>query len=129
MLVTPAGLTGLAVILDVSTASVLAAMAAAVCLSGAVCWIASLAFRLTVVPWAAERVVTVGDVPDGYVAYDRWAGALYCAHLLTAYLASAVLGVPCSSRTSCRRGSAGPASGGGSPALTRLTCAAEAVTG
>lgn len=93
MFVTPAGLAGLAVILEERTATVLAAMAAAVYLSGAVCWIASLAFRLTVVPWAAEQTVTVGDVPDGFAAYDRWAGALYSVHMLTAYVASAVLAI------------------------------------
>ena len=93
MLVTFAGLAGLAVILEEPTATVLTAMAAAVYVSGGVCWIASLAFRLTVVPWAAERTVTVGDVPDGFAAYDRWAGALYCVHMLTAYVASAVLGI------------------------------------
>ena len=37
--------------------------------------------------------VTVGDVPDGFAAFDRWAGALYCVHMLTAYVASAVLGI------------------------------------
>jgi hypothetical protein len=68
-------------------------MAAAVYVSGAVCWIASLAFRLTVLPWAAEQTVTVGKVPDGFAAYNRWAGALYCVHMLTAYVASAVLGI------------------------------------
>ncbi len=91
--VTPAGLAGVAVILDKSTATVLAAMAATAYLAGAVCWLASLAFRLTVVPWAAEQAVTVGDIPDGYAAYDRWSGALYCVHMLTAYVASAVLGI------------------------------------
>lgn len=93
MLVTPAGLAGLAVILEVRTAAVLSAMAAAVYVSGGVCWIASLAFRLTVTPWAAEQTVIVGDVPDDFAAYDRWAGALYCVHMLTAYVASAVLGI------------------------------------
>ena len=92
MLVTPAGLAGLAVILEQPTATVLAAMAAAAYVSGAVCWMASLAFRLTVVPWAAEQTVTVGDLPDGFAAFDRWAGALYCVHMLSAYVASAVLG-------------------------------------
>lgn len=93
MPVTPAGLAGLAVVVDERAATVLTAMAAAVYLSGGVCWMASLAFRLTVVPWAAEQTVTVGDVPDGFAAYDRWAGALYNVHMLTAYVASAVLGI------------------------------------
>ena len=93
LVVTPAGLAGLTVALEDPTATVLAAMATAVYLSGGVCWIASLAFRLSVVPWAAERTITLGQVPDGFAAYDRWAGALYGVHMLTAYLGSAVLGV------------------------------------
>ena len=92
-LVTPAGLAGLAVILEEPTARVLTAMAATAYVSGAVCWIASQVFRLTVVPWAAEHMVSIGDVPGGFAAYDRWAGALYCVHMLTAYVASAVLGI------------------------------------
>lgn len=93
VLLTPAGLAGLAVIQTQPTATVLTAMATATYLSGAVGWIAALAFRLTVVRWAAEQTVTVGDVPHGFAAYDRWAGALYCVHMLTAYVASAVLGI------------------------------------
>jgi hypothetical protein len=93
MFVTPAGLAGLTVVLERSTAVILAAMAAAMYVSGAVSWIASLAFRLTVVPWAAQQTADSGDVPDAFVAYDRWAGALYCVHMLSAYGASAVLGI------------------------------------
>ena len=92
MPVTPAGLTGLAMTLEQPSATVLAVVAATVYLSGAICWTVSLTFRLTVVPWAAGQTVTVGAVPDGFTAYDRWAGALYCVHMLTAYVASAVLG-------------------------------------
>ncbi len=93
LVVTPAGLAGLVVTLDEETAAVLTAMATAVYLSGGVCWIASLAFRLTVVPWAAARTVTDGHVPVGFDAYDRWAGRLYTVHMLTAYVGSAVLGI------------------------------------
>ncbi len=93
MLVTPAGLVGLAAGLEQPTARVLAAMAATAYLAGGVGWIASLAFRLTVVPWAAERTVTLGHVPDGFAAHDRWSAALYCVHMLSAYAASAVLGI------------------------------------
>jgi hypothetical protein len=92
LVVTPAGLAGLAVALEESTATVLTAMATAVYVSGGICWIASLAFRLTVVSWAAERTVTDGHAPEGFAAYDRWAGALYVVHMLTAYVGSAVLG-------------------------------------
>ena len=66
---------------------------AAVYVAGGVCWLVSLAFRLTVVPWAAQHTVSVGDLPDGFAAHDRWSGALYCVHMLTAYVASAVLGL------------------------------------
>jgi hypothetical protein len=93
MLVTPAGVVGLAVIVDERTPTILMTMSAAVYGSGAVCWIASLAFRLTVVPWAAEHTATVGTLPEDFTAYDRWAGALYCVHMLTAYVASTVLGI------------------------------------
>ncbi len=93
MPVTFAGWAGLAVILDEPRARVLAAMAAAVYVAGGVCWVVSLAFRLTVVPWAAEHTVSVGELPDGFAAHDRWAGALYCVHMLTAYVASGVLGI------------------------------------
>ena len=92
LVVTPAGLAGLVVTLDEETAAVLTAMATAVYLSGGVCWIAALAFRLTVVPWAAARTVTEGHLPVGFEAYDRWAGRLYVVHMLTAYVGSAVLG-------------------------------------
>lgn len=44
------------------------------------------------VPWAAERA-TVGQVPEGFAAYDQWAGALYGIHMLTVYVGSAVLGM------------------------------------
>jgi hypothetical protein len=93
MLVTPAGLMGLAVTTEQPTPRALAGMAAAAYLAGAACWIASLVFRLTVVPWAAEQTVTTGKVPDGFTAYDRWAGALYCVHMLSAFVSSAVLGI------------------------------------
>lgn len=92
MVVTPAGLAGLAAAMDDPTATVLAAMATVVYVSGAVCWIVSLAFRLTVVPWAAERTALDLQVPEGFAAYDKWAGELYVVHMLTAYVASALLG-------------------------------------
>ena len=45
------------------------------------------------VSWAAEQTVTAGEVPNGFAAYDRWSGALYCVHMLSAYAAAAVLGM------------------------------------
>lgn len=91
LVVTPAGLVGLTLALGKPTAIVLAGMATAVYGAGGICWIVSLAFRLTVVPWAAERAAA-GQVPEGFAAYDQWAGALYVVHMLTAYVGSAVLG-------------------------------------
>lgn len=92
LVVTPAGLVGLTLALGEPKAAVLAGMATAVYGAGGICWIVSLAFRLTVVPWAAERA-SAGQVPEGFAAYDQWAGSLYIVHMLTAYLGSAVLGM------------------------------------
>ena len=92
LVVTPAALVGLTLALVEPVAMVLAGMATAVYGAGGICWIVSLAFRLTVVPWAAERA-TAGQVPEGFAAYDQWAGALYVVHMLTAYVGSAVLGM------------------------------------
>jgi len=93
LVITPAGLVGLTLSLEEPTATVLAGMATAVYVVGAVCWIVCLAFRLTVTPWAAGQAVISGQVPDGFPAYERWAGALYVVHMLTAYAGSAVLGI------------------------------------
>jgi hypothetical protein len=92
MFATPAGLAGLAASQEEPTATALAAMAAAVFTSGAVCLIVSLVFALTVVPWAAQRTVEVGEVPAGFAAYNRFAATLYIVHMLSAYVASALLG-------------------------------------
>lgn len=93
MFVTPAGLAGVPFLVDAPVARVAAAAAAAVYAIGAVCWIASLAFRLTVVPWAAERTTVDDTVPAGFPALDAWAGSLYLVHMVSAYAAFAVLGV------------------------------------
>jgi len=93
LVITPAGLAGLTLGLGDPTAMVLAGMATAAYVVGGVCWIVCLTFRLTVVSWAAEQAVTTGQVPDGFAPYERWAGALYLVHMLTAYASSAVLGL------------------------------------
>jgi hypothetical protein len=74
-------------------AVVLSLMAAVIYALGAVCWVASLAFRLTVVPWAAEQTVERGRLPEGFAALDGWAGSLYAVHMVSAYVAFAILGV------------------------------------
>jgi hypothetical protein len=92
MFITSAGIAGLVVLAAEPLAAALVAMAAVIYALGAVCWIASLAFRLTVVPWAAERMVADGDPPDAFPALDRWAGSLYSVHMGSAYVAFALLG-------------------------------------
>jgi hypothetical protein len=95
LFVTGAGLIGLVVLiglLEGPTAAVLGAMAAAVYVMGAVCWIASLAFRLTVVPWAAEETTVTGRIPEAFPALDAWAGSLYVIHMAASYVAFVLLG-------------------------------------
>jgi hypothetical protein len=90
--VTAAGVTGYAAVVGDRDAAVVAFMAAVVYALGAVCWTASLLFRLTVVPWAAGRTVADERVPEGFAALDLWAGSLYVVHMASAYAAFALLG-------------------------------------
>jgi hypothetical protein len=83
---------GLAAVAGDGVAVVLTLMAGTVYALGAVCWVVSLAFRLTVVPWAAEQTVDRGDLPEGFTALDSWAGSLYAMHMVSAYAAFAILG-------------------------------------
>jgi hypothetical protein len=92
LFVTPAGIVGYAVLVAAPPGAALAAMGAAVYVMGAVCWVAALAFRLTVVPWAAQRTVADAAPPAGFEALDDWAGALYVVHMASAYAAFAVVG-------------------------------------
>lgn len=92
MFMTPAGLAALPFIPDLSRAAALFAMAFAVYALGAGCWIASLAFRLTVVPWAAERTVADGVPPEDFAALHAWADSLYAVHMATAYAAFVLIG-------------------------------------
>jgi hypothetical protein len=93
MFLTCAGVLGLSAAVDDGIAVVLSLMAAVIYALGAACWVASLAFRLTVVPWAAEQTVQRGRLPEGFAALDGWAGALYTVHMVSAYVAFAILGV------------------------------------
>jgi len=92
MFLTSAGVVGLAAVVGDGVAVALSLMAGIVYALGAVCWVASLAFRLTVVPWAAEQTVDRGDLPEGFAALDSWAGSLYSIHMVSAYVAFAILG-------------------------------------
>jgi hypothetical protein len=92
MFLTSAGVFGLAAVVVDGIALVLSLMAGVIYALGAVCWIASLAFRLTVVPWAAEQTVERGDLPEGFEALDAWSGSLYSIHMVSAYIAFAIIG-------------------------------------
>lgn len=92
LFLTPAGLAGFTAVLDAPVAMVATLMAAVVYVIGSVCFIVSLAFRLTVVPWAAERIVASGAPPDGFAPFNSWASALYVIQMASAYAAFAVLG-------------------------------------
>lgn len=92
LFVTPAGIAGVTVLSEGILTKLLAAMAAVVYALGAVCLTASLAFRLTVVPWAAERTMVDGTPPAGFAAFDAWAGSLYVVHMTAAYASFAILG-------------------------------------
>jgi hypothetical protein len=92
MFVTTAGIAGFAVMPDTQRATQLAVMAASAYALGALCMIVSLAFGLTVVPWAAERTVAVGSIPEGFAAYRAWSSGLYVIHMVASYAAFAMLG-------------------------------------
>lgn len=92
LFLTPAGVAGLALMARHEVASIVATIATLVYGIGATGMIAALAFRLTVVPWAADRTVTNGDVPDGFEALNSWAGSLYVVHMVSAYVAFGLLG-------------------------------------
>lgn len=92
MFVTPAGLAMAATVVGPDDAAATAWAAAVVFTVGAACWVVSLTYRLTVVPWAAGRTVADGSPPDLYLATEPWASMLYRAHMLSAYVTFAVLG-------------------------------------
>ena len=92
LFLTPAGVAGIALLARNEVASIVGTIATLVYGIGATGLIAALAFRLTVVPWAAERTVSTGAVPDGFEALNSWAGSLYVVHMVSAYVAFALLG-------------------------------------
>ncbi len=92
MLVTPAAVAGFGTLPATGSGRAFAAMAATGYAIGAAGWVMSLTFRLTVVPWAAERTVSTGSVPDVFPAFDAWAGSLYVLHMAVSYASFALLG-------------------------------------
>ncbi len=69
-----------------------AAVAAAGYSLGAVLWVGTLLFRLSVGEWAAELTARSGAVPDLYPALARWVGHGHFVHMASAYLAAIPLG-------------------------------------
>ncbi len=92
MFITSAGVAGFGVLMDTRSGAVAAAMGAVVYVLGAMAMIVHLAFRLTVVPWAAERYVEDGATPGGFDVLERWAGLLYVVHMTASYAAFVLLG-------------------------------------
>jgi hypothetical protein len=92
LFLTTAGLAGLSVHFVPGRTAVLVAMATAVYALGAITWVVSLAFRLTVVPWAAEQTTKAGQIPDPFPPLDAWAGALYVIHMVASYVAFVIVG-------------------------------------
>ncbi len=87
--VTTAGVAGFAAL----TGSVLAMMAATVFVLGAAGMVVHLVFRMTVVPWMAERYVADGAVPAGFDVLEAVAGRLYVVHMAASYTVFALLGL------------------------------------
>ncbi len=92
MFATAAGVAGFALVVDRPVATVLATMAAVTYGIGAALLVVFLAFRLTVVPWAAAEAVDHGVPPPGFEALNSWAGTLYVVHMVASYAAFALLG-------------------------------------
>ncbi len=61
-------------------------------LFGATFWTIHLAFRLTVMPWAAREFTRAG-VPDWYEPFRLWSGLMFALYSVLAYAAIAAYGV------------------------------------
>ncbi len=60
--------------------------------TGAVFWIANIAIRLGVTPWAAAELVRAGSLPGGYAAWRAFERLLFAAFAVLAYASVAGLG-------------------------------------
>lgn len=92
LLVTPAGLAAFATLPTGQGSRALAAAGVVVYAIGATAFVLSLAFRLSVVPWAAERTAMTGAIPDVFSPLDAWAGTLYVIHMAASYASFALFG-------------------------------------
>jgi hypothetical protein len=61
-------------------------------LFGAVLWVISLAFRLSIDPWAAQEAAKTAAIPEFYVPLTRWAGVLFVIYTVLAFSALAAYG-------------------------------------
>ncbi len=59
---------------------------------GALLWIISLAFRLTLEVWAAQESGQSGVIPVGFEAWRQWAHLLFAIHMILGYLSVAAYG-------------------------------------
>ena len=59
---------------------------------GSVLWIISLAFRLSIDPWAAEETEKTAALPPFYVPLTRWTHALFIIYTILAFSALAAYG-------------------------------------
>jgi hypothetical protein len=92
LFLTPAGVAAVPLLLDDPVPTALGVVAAVTYGLGAVGWIATLLFRLTVTTWAAERTVEDGAVPATFPPLDAWMGSLHLLHMLSAHVAAVLLG-------------------------------------
>ena len=74
-------------------ASLFVTLVATTYVTGAVFWLINIAFRASVQVWAAAEVVRTGAIPVEYEPWRRWAGLLFLAYMVLAYLAIAGLGL------------------------------------
>ncbi len=61
-------------------------------LFGAVFWIISLVFRVTLEVWAAREMAQSGVLPIGFEAWQQWASMLFAIYMVIGYLSVAAYG-------------------------------------
>ncbi len=59
---------------------------------GSVLWVMSLAFRLSIDPWAAQETEKTAVIPEFYVPLTRWTGVLFVMYTVLAFSALSAYG-------------------------------------
>ncbi len=85
-----AGFTALRALLRESGDALFSQLGLLALTSGTVCWILHLAFRATVMLEVAQA--SAATPPDWYQSFSLWAGAMYAAYMVLAYLSIASYG-------------------------------------